>query len=217
MAKFFLLLLTAVTSYGLGSVNGAIISSKYIWKKDIRDYGSGNAGLTNFYRTFGAAGALLLIITDVLKTVIPILIGGWLMGFVKDSTGTFDYAAIGRVFAGFCVMMGHAFPAMYEFKGGKGVLCGGITVLLVDWRVGLICWLAFLLIVIFTRYVSLGSVCCALIFPLAMAIFGHKAIENTLALFCALLLILKHSANIGRLISRTEPQLELRSRPSPKP
>lgn len=217
MAKFFLLLLIAIISYAFGNINGAIISSKYIWKKDIRDFGSGNAGLTNFYRTFGFAGAALVVATDVIKTVIPVFVGGWLLGTLEDPAGVIDYAAIGELFAGFCVMMGHAFPALYQFKGGKGVLCGGVVAFIVDWRVGLICLLVFVLIVIFTRYVSLGSVCCSVFLPLFMLIFGHKAIENVLALFCALLLILKHSANIGRLISKTEPKLELHARPTPKP
>lgn len=217
MAKFFLLLLIAIISYAFGNINGAIISSKYIWKKDIRDYGSGNAGLTNFYRTFGLAGAALVVAADVLKTVIPVLLGGWLLGILEDPAGLIDYAAIGKLFAGFCVMMGHSFPALYQFKGGKGVLCGGVVAFIVDWRVGLICLLIFVLIVIFTRYVSLASVCCSVFFPLFMLIFQHKAIENVLALFCALLLVLKHSANIGRLISKSEPKLELHTRPAPKP
>jgi len=216
MAKFFLLLLTAIISYGLGSINGAIISSKYIWKKDIRDYGSGNAGLTNFYRIFGLAGSALVLATDILKAVIAVLVGGWLMGFVKDPNEVINYTNIGKAFAGFCVMMGHAFPAFYQFKGGKGVLCGGFVVFLVNWPVGIICWLAFLLIVIFTRYVSLGSVCAAVLFPLGMLIFSKDATVNVITLFCALLLILKHSGNIGRLISRTEPKFDFNSRPTPR-
>lgn len=209
--KVLLLFLIAIISYALGSLNGAIIASKYIWKKDVRNYGSGNAGLTNFYRTFGIPGMVLVIIIDAVKCAIAVLLGGWLLGLV-------EYPTVGKLFAGFCVMMGHAFPALYQFKGGKGVLSAGVLVLMVDWRAGIICWLVFLACVIFTRYVSLGSVACALFFPLGLLIFGYTGIEILLGLFCALLLIFKHSANIGRLIAGKESRLELRrSGPTPKP
>ena len=111
-----LLAAIAVFSYLLGGLNGAIIASKYVFHRDVRDYGSGNAGLTNFYRTFGAPGLAIVIGTDVLKTVIAVVAGGLIMG-------TQGAASTGQVFAGFCVMLGHIYPVFYGFRGGKGVLC----------------------------------------------------------------------------------------------
>ena len=114
-----LLAAIAVFSYLLGGLNGAIIASKYVFHRDVRDYGSGNAGLTNFFRTFGAPGLAIVIGTDVLKTVIAVVAGGLIMG-------TQGAASTGQVFAGFCVMLGHIYPVFYGFRGGKGVLCGAL-------------------------------------------------------------------------------------------
>ena len=108
-----LLAAIAVFSYLLGGLNGAIIASKYVFHRDVRDYGSGNAGLTNFYRTFGVPGLAIVIGTDVLKTVIAVVAGGLIMG-------TQGAAATGQVFAGFCVMLGHIYPVFYGFRCGRG-------------------------------------------------------------------------------------------------
>ncbi len=122
-----LLAAIAVFSYLLGGLNGAIIASKYVFHRDVRDYGSGNAGLTNFFRTFGAPGLAIVIGTDVLKTVIAVVAGGLIMG-------TQGAAATGQVFAGFCVMLGHIYPVFYGFRGGKGVLCAETMLLIVSFR-----------------------------------------------------------------------------------
>ena len=150
-----LLAAIAVFSYLLGGLNGAIIASKYVFHRDVRDYGSGNAGLTNFYRTFGAPGLAIVIGTDVLKTVIAVVAGGLIMG-------TQGAASTGQVFAGFCVMLGHIYPVFYGFRGGKGVLCAETMLLIVSFPTGLVSLLIFVGIVWATRYVSLGSICgCA--------------------------------------------------------
>ena len=150
-----LLAAIAVFSYLLGGLNGAIIASKYVFHRDVRDYGSGNAGLTNFYRTFGAPALAIVIGTDVLKTVIAVVAGGLIMG-------TQGAASTGQVFAGFCVMLGHIYPVFYGFRGGKGVLCAETMLLIVSFPTGLVSLLIFVGIVWATRYVSLGSICGAL-------------------------------------------------------
>lgn len=197
-----LLAAIAVFSYLLGGLNGAIIASKYVFHRDVRDYGSGNAGLTNFYRTFGAPGLAIVIGTDVLKTVIAVVAGGLIMG-------TQGAASTGQVFAGFCVMLGHIYPVFYGFRGGKGVVCAAVTLLCVDIRLGLLALVIFAVIVAFTRYVSLGSICAALVAPLGVwAEFGGLC--GWLCLFCTLLLVIKHRSNIRRLLTKTESKLELK-------
>ncbi|HHU22674.1 MAG TPA: glycerol-3-phosphate 1-O-acyltransferase PlsY [Clostridiales bacterium] len=197
-----LLVIIAVISYLLGGVNGAIISSKYFWKKDIRDYGSGNAGLTNFFRIFGVAGILLVIAIDVLKSVIAVLIGSALMGIQGENL-------VGKLFAGFCLMLGHVYPVFFQFRGGKAVLCLGIISLMVDWRVGIICWLIFALVVIFTKYVSLGSIIGAVFFPICIWAFGYTGLEATLSLICALIVLFKHRDNIIRLLKGKEAKFNI--------
>lgn len=201
MAVLFLILI-ALVSYFLGGINGAIITSKYLFRKDVRDFGSGNAGLTNFYRSFGVKGVVLVLAMDIVKSVAALLLGRALMGLV-------GYPTVGKLFAGFCLMLGHLYPAFYEFRGGKGALCAIVVALMVDWRIGLICLLVFAITVIFTQYVSLGSIIGAACFPFGLWAFGYTGLEIWLGLFCTLALILKHHSNIGRIISGTESKLPM--------
>ena len=203
--RVLLLILTAFISYALGSLNGAIIAARFVFRKDVRDYGSGNAGLTNYYRSFGIPGLAIVAGIDILKSVIAVLVGGALLGIA-------DAKLIGKLFAGFCLMMGHIYPAYYQFRGGKGVMCAYVTAFLVDWRVGLCCLIAFAVVVFFTHYVSLGSIIGTALCPLLMSAFGHEGLVCVLALLCALLVIVKHAENIVRLIGGTERKLRLVSR-----
>jgi glycerol-3-phosphate acyltransferase PlsY len=195
------LILIAIISYALGSLNGAIIAGHFILHKDVRRYGSRNAGLTNYYRNFGTTGIIVLVLIDVLKTVIAVLIGGALMNKV-------DAKEVGMLFAGFCVILGHMFPALFQFRGGKGVLSGITMAFLMDWRVGLCCLLTFLILLLFTRYVSLGSVVGAALCPVYLWIFGHERLSIILGALCALLIVIKHAENIVRLISGTERRID---------
>ena len=186
-----LLAAIAVFSYLLGGLNGAIIASKYVFHRDVRDYGSGNAGLTNFYRTFGAPGLAIVIGTDVLKTVIAVVAGGLIMG-------TQGAASTGQVFAGFCVMLGHIYPVFYGFRGGKGVLCAETMLLIVSFPTGLVSLLIFV-----------GIVCGALIAPIGVLAACGK-LPALLSLFCVILLVVKHRSNIGRLIRHKESKLSFK-------
>ncbi|MEG0778317.1 MAG: glycerol-3-phosphate 1-O-acyltransferase PlsY [Oscillospiraceae bacterium] len=196
------LAITGVASYLLGGINGAIIASTSFFKKDIRNYGSGNAGLTNFARIFGSRGILIVVITDAVKTIISVLLGGWLLGLV-------GFPMVGKMFAGFCVMLGHVYPVYYRFKGGKATLCCGTLAWMIDWRVGLVCWGAFIIVVVFTKYVSLASVTCCLLLPITIWIFGYSGLEGVLGLLCAILLIFAHRENIKRLLNGTESKLAI--------
>ena len=146
--SFLMFLLAAVMAYLLGCSNGAVIISKYILHDDVRTHGSGNAGLTNFFRTFGGAWTFGVILIDVLKAVLAVLFAQWVIGpmvFAK-------YWA-----ASFC-LLGHMFPVMFGFKGGKGILSGGTIALMLNWKLALLVWGSFLIPAAVTRYVSLGSV-----------------------------------------------------------
>lgn len=198
-----LLILTAVIAYGLGGINGAIVASWLTHHKDIRNYGSHNAGLTNYYRTFGAAGVALVFAIDIVKAVVAVLLGSVILGIIGQPV-------IGKLFAGFCLILGHMYPAFHHFKGGKGALCGEVLACVVDWRVGLIMILVFIVVIIFTRYVSLGSMLAALAFPILLWSFGYSTLEGVLGLLCALLVIVKHGENILRLIGGTERKLSFK-------
>lgn len=213
-----MLVITAVQAYIIGGINGAIIISKYFYKKDIRKFGSGNAGLTNFYRVFGKGGAALVVLIDVLKTAGPVIIGGLLFarfvdpGYFKSGNGGFfNLSFFGSQLAGFFVMLGHCFPLFYEFRGGKGVMAMGTVAFFIDWRIALVAWGVFILLVLLTRYVSLGAIVGVLTYPVMVAALGFGGIWEFLpALASATLLIARHHENVGRLIRGTESRFSFR-------
>jgi len=187
----------AAVGYLLGCANGAILTSKIFYRDDVRNHGSGNAGLTNFYRTYGAKLVLCVIAVDMLKAVIAVELGGAILG-----------GALGKYFMGFFCMLGHMFPAPYHFKGGKGILSSGTLLLCLDWRIALAGWGAFLILVILTRYVSLGSVAAAASLPISTFFVYRSAVSFPWIMLLGTLIggmvIWAHRANIGRLLSGTE-------------
>ena len=199
----FLLFATAAAAYFLGCFNGAVIISKYILRDDVRNHGSGNAGLTNFYRTFGGPLTLAVILCDVLKAVIAVWLGTWLLG---QATG---WLVMSKYWAGVFCLLGHMFPCMFHFKGGKGILSGGTIAIMIDWRVALVIWGGFLVLAVLTKYVSLGSLWAGVSFPLASWFVYHDWIILLLAIACGGLVTWGHRANVKRLLNGTENKFSL--------
>ena len=152
--------LCALIGYLLGSFNGAILISRCFHKEDIRTKGSGNAGLTNFYRNYGGLDTLLVLLIDIGKTVAACFIGRAIMRAYDPVW--FDEGAM--LCGGFSVI-GHVFPLYFGFHGGKGILTCGTLAAFIDWRIIMILLVVFAAIVILTRYVSLGSIICAILYP----------------------------------------------------
>jgi len=207
---------TALPAYICGSLNGAIIVARLLYRKDIRDYGSGNPGLTNFYRVFGKGGALLVILIDVLKSMTPVIFGGLLFAHFTDMVITelwplsrfFTWAFFGQALAGFFVMLGHCFPLFYKFRGGKGVMAIGSIVIVIDWRLALISWGVFIIVTALTRYVSLGAILGSTAFPLSMVLLDIGGLaELNIIILCVLLVIARHAPNIRRLVKGEESKL----------
>ena len=199
MSVVFTVALTLLVSYLLGCFNGSVMTSHFIIRDDVRQHGSGNAGLTNFYRTYGARYALCVIICDMGKTVLACLIGGYLMRWVVG-----DWT-LGLLIAGIGCELGHMFPVFFGLRGGKGILSGGVLVLLLDWRVALIAWGLFVSLWLLTRYVSLGSVAATASMPVSVFfLLGHNWLYTVLSAAIAALVIWCHRGNIQRLLSGTE-------------
>ena len=199
----FLLFATAAAAYFLGCFNGAVIISKYILRDDVRSHGSGNAGLTNFYRTFGGPLTLAVILCDVLKAVIAVWLGTWLLG---QATG---WLVMSKYWAGVFCLLGHMFPCMFHFKGGKGILSGGTIAIMIDWRVALVVWGGVLVLAVLTKYVSLGSLWAGVSFPFASWFVYHDWIILLLAIACGGLVTWGHRANVKRLLNGTENKFSL--------
>lgn len=197
------ILITAVIGYFLGCFNGAVIVSKYILRDDVRTHGSGNAGLTNFYRTFGGPLTFVVILTDVLKAVAAVLVGMWLFGMFADPT-------LGKYVAGVFCLIGHMFPCMFGFKGGKGILSGGTIAIMIDWRLALICWGGFLILAIITKWVSLGSLSTGITFPLCTWFIYHDWLLLLLGMVIGGLIIWKHRGNLQRILKGEESKFSFR-------
>lgn len=141
-------------SYIAGSLNFAIIMSKAIYRDDIRSHGSGNAGFTNMKRTFGTKAAIAVIVGDLMKTIVSVTVAMLLFGA--------DIATL----AGLACIFGHCFPLFYKFKGGKGVAALAAMVLVLDPIVFLVLFALFAIVVIGTKYLSLGSIMAMVLYPL---------------------------------------------------
>ena len=192
----------ALVCYFLGNHNGAICVSSMLGD-DVRSHGSGNAGLTNFIRNYGAGRSMMVIAIDVGKAVLACLLGGLLLE-------PYGYGLEGRVLGGVCVMLGHDFPALQGFRGGKGILSGWFIAWVCDWRIGLLIAVVFFGAYLLTQYVSLGSVLAATTFAVGFGIFHHDNLPVLLGgIFMSALTIFQHRGNIVRLVKGQERKTNL--------
>lgn len=206
-----LLVLIAIAAYLLGSVNGAIIVSRYLFHSDVRTMGSGNAGLTNFYRNYGAKGIAGVLGIDIAKGALAPLIGGLVFGLAtSDPLLEQEYLRVGRLFATFCLVLGHVFPVFYGFRGGKGILCGAAATFVIDYNAGVIALVVFALAFLLTRYVSLGSILGAVSVPVTLVAKGFSGLCMILIGLSVLLIIMKHAENIVRIARHREPRFVFR-------
>ena len=209
-----LLGVAAVFAYLCGCFNGAVIVSKYILRNDVRNHGSGNAGLTNFFRTFGGPLTFVVILCDVLKAVVALLVSQWLMfsGYTIFISADFTVAywdTFAKYWAGLFCLLGHMFPCMFQFKGGKGILSGGVVAIMIDWRIALVVWGGFLILAVATKYVSLGSLWAGASFPVATWFVYQDWIITLLGLLLGGLVVYMHRGNIHRLLTGTENKFSL--------
>ena len=198
----FQIVLTALVCYLLGNHNGAVCVSAMLGD-DVRSHGSGNAGLTNFIRNYGAGRAALVIIIDVTKAVLACLIAGMIFE-------PFGLWLEGATLGGVCVMLGHDFPALLGFRGGKGILSGWFIAFTIDWRIGALIGIVFFSIYLLTQYVSLGSVLAAVTFAIGFIIFHHDNPSVMVGgVFMGALTVFMHRGNIIRLLKGQERKTNL--------
>jgi glycerol-3-phosphate acyltransferase PlsY len=183
------LLICAVIAYLIGSISFAVIISRLKFKDDIRNHGSGNAGTTNMMRSFGKAAAAFTLFGDIMKAVVSVYIGIILNG------------TVGGYIAGLLCIIGHAFPVYFKFKGGKSVASSAGVILCLNPVVFVTLLLIFIVIVSFTKYVSLGSIMCMMVYPLILYRLNadHNIVILTVSILIAALVIFLHRENIVRL------------------
>ncbi|MBR6917389.1 MAG: glycerol-3-phosphate 1-O-acyltransferase PlsY [Clostridia bacterium] len=192
----------AVAGYFIGSINFSIIISKVFFKDDIRTHGSGNAGSTNMLRTHGTASGLITFFLDGLKAVAAVVLGA----YVYNLPGTYV--------AGLFCIIGHIFPVFFKFKGGKGVATVAFIIAFTNLTTFIICLSAFLITVIISKYVSLGSIIAVALYPPVLFIVlkmsnaqNMEYVGVIFAFIIALIVILKHRTNIIKLSEHRESKI----------
>lgn len=180
--------LLAIAAYLIGSIPMGLILGKLIWKKDLRNFGSHNIGATNAWRTFGRKAGLLVFVFDFLKGQIGVLLGACIFG-----------TPCAMVVGGLLAMLGHIFPLFLGFKGGKGVATGlGVLATLMP-KITAIVFIVWLVLVVITRYVSVGSIVAAILTPILAACFKEPSAFFAFALAAAVVIVWRHKENIQRL------------------
>lgn len=195
-------ILIALVCYFLGNHNGAVCVS-HMLGDDVRSHGSGNAGLTNFVRNYGAGSSVLVILIDVLKAILACAVG-------RVFLAPYGLALEGATLGGICVMLGHDFPALLGFRGGKGILSGWFIAFMIDWRIGVLIGIVFFSSYLLTQYVSLGSVLSAITFAIGFLVFHHDNLPVMLGgVFMGALTVFMHRGNIVRLVKGEERKTNL--------
>ena len=189
-----------IIAYILGNISGGMIFGKLLFNKDIRDYGSKNAGTTNALRVFGIKAGALTFIVDLLKSILACFIGMKLLGLN------------GVLLAGIFVVLGHNWPVFLNFKGGKGIASSFGFIIFLDYKIAIVAIIIFITIVILTKYISLGSMLTTtLVLPISYIFFGYRNIYVLLTfLFLASLSIFRHKSNIMRLVNGNENKINFK-------
>ncbi len=206
---------TAAIAYLLGSISFAVIVSNVFAHKDVREVGSGNAGMTNVLRSFGKLPALLTLVGDFSKGIISVVLGRLIFEHLAGLDPLY-----GAYLAGLFAIIGHIYPLFFGFKGGKGVMTTAGMALVIDPRVFIIVIAIFLLLVFITRMVSVGSIIAAICYPITTyvvyTLVGRPAGVSTVLTACiAALLVYMHRANIKRILNGTESKFERKKKSNP--
>ena len=209
-------IIMAIIAYAIGSINFSVIISKKMAGFDVREKGSGNAGTTNVLRTVGKKAAIITLICDILKGVISVLIA-LLVGKIAGESAN---SAIVVEIAALAVVIGHTFPIFFGFRGGKGVATSLGVILVVNWKIGLICLVFALALMALTRMVSLGSISASVLFAVLTMFIRDSYIGGIdfdfsfiiFGILLAALVIFNHRSNLKRIINGTENKLSFKKK-----
>lgn len=222
-------IITIIVSYLLGSINFSIIITRHFEHEDIRNLGSGNAGFTNVLRSAGIMPSILTFILDFLKCALAVYLAHVIFYLASGNSIT-DFLALqaNMYLAGFFCIAGHIYPCFFNFKGGKGVTSAAALALFTDWRVFVICISIFLIMLYFSRIVSLSSIIAvSSLFIVSFLVkffldylpkqnpsfdLNYVFLSVVFYLLTAALVIFKHKDNISRLRSGQEKTIKAKSK-----
>ena len=205
-----LLVVSAAMGYALGSFNMGIIVGR-AYGVNLKKKGSGNAGLTNALRVLGPRAAVIVFVGDVAKAVLACFLGylATRSALGPDRFIDLENPSMGMLIAGTFCIIGHIYPAFFRFRGGKGVLTAVTVVGLMDYRIAAILLGIFVVMLLMSRYVSLGSIVAAVFLPVVSIALNKPAYFLVYCITIAILIVIMHRKNIGRLLSGTESKLKL--------
>ncbi len=203
MIYWVLSILMAVFAYTIGSLNSTVVASNFVFHANLQKLGQGSAALSNFRRIYGIKGAIKLLLVELVIDLLPILISGWLFG-IKD------HAIVGRAFAGFCLVMGRVYPALYGFRGGHGIVALIVTAFCVEFSIGLTILILVLAVIWFSRYLSLAVLTGAAVFLIAALLLVDDRLAMFLCIFISAVVIVKHLPAIPRLSSGKETKISFK-------
>ena len=195
-----LLIIIAVIAYGCASMSSVVIASNFVFHVNLRRLGTGSSALSNFRRIYGAKGFVKLLLVELVRDILPILIGGLLMG-IKGQV------AVGRAFAGFCLVMGRLYPVFYDLKGSHAIICMLVVMTFVNFSGALAVLLFVALGIWLTKYVSLGAVAGAAVMCIASLLLVDDPLVMKLALFAGLAVLVRHIPAVSRMLSGRETKL----------
>jgi glycerol-3-phosphate acyltransferase PlsY len=194
-------ILVAVIGYIIGNFASSYFVGKLLAKIDIREHGSGNAGATNTFRVLGAKAGTIVFIGDILKGIVATTIGLWITG---DKGGA--------MLAGGMAIVGHNWPAFLSFKGGKGIATSFGLIIVLFPKIGLILFAAVVPLILLTRFVSLGSITAAVLFPVLLIAYTEPVNIIIMGFWIALMAILRHKDNLVRLWEGKENKISFKRR-----
>lgn len=197
---WFLLLITSIFAYGIGSMSTMVLASNYVFRTRLSRLGKGNIWISNFRRIYGIWGIIRLLLTELVKDILPILLGGLLLG-IKG------HADVGRVFAGFCLTLGRLYPLFYDFRGSHATFCIILTAMFANTTVGIAAAVVALAVVVLSRYISLATIACTLMTVVVTVLLVDDALISRLVMFSCALVFIKHIPAIGRLVNGREMRL----------
>lgn len=217
--NWYLIIISVVVAYLLGSINTAVMVTKVVTKgkQDIREMGSGNAGFTNVLRSVGKVPAIVTIVCDLLKAVIAVFLGGLLFSFMTMGEASPESVIrVGKYLSGFACILGHSYPIYFHFRGGKGIVTAAGMILVLDWRLFLLILGTFLIVFICSKIISLSSLVSAAMFGVYTFIFAcfvdkgsalYTAVCTVAAFGIGIFIIIKHKDNIKRLMKGEEKKI----------
>ena len=202
MIYWILLIIIAIVAYCFGSISSISIASQYVFRSNLRKLGKGNAALSNFRRIYGTKGLLMMLGTEVVKDLVPLLFGGLLMGLK-------DHADVGFAFAGFCLIMGRLWPVFNRLRGSHAAICVIVMAFCCKFSLGMTALVVTAAVIWLTKYVSVGTVAGAA----AMAVIAVLALDERLVIllcvFAGAAVIVKHIPALSRVLNGKETKLSL--------